>query len=60
MTGSLRFLDDMERANMSEIPTRIDKTDARQGKTGLGVRYVLFGSLILIILAGIVIYTFVR
>ncbi len=45
---------------MSEIPTRIDKTDARQGKTGLGVRYVLFGSLILIILAGIVIYTFVH
>lgn len=45
---------------MSEQPTRVEKTDARQGKSGLGVRYVLMGGLALIILAGIVIFYTVR
>ena len=34
---------------MSERPTRIDKTDASGGKTGVGVRYVLIGGLALVI-----------
>jgi hypothetical protein len=34
---------------MSERPTRLDKTDASGGKTGLGVRYVLIGGLVLVI-----------
>jgi hypothetical protein len=34
---------------MSERPTRIDKTEARAGKSGLGVRYVLIGGLALVI-----------
>ncbi len=45
---------------MSDRPTKIEKTDARQGKAGLGVRYVLIGGLVLIILAGIVIFMTVR
>ena len=34
---------------MSEPPTRLDKTDARAGKSGVGVRYVLIGGLVLVI-----------
>ena len=34
---------------MSEGPTRIDKTEARAGQSGLGVRYVLIGGLALVI-----------
>ncbi len=41
---------------MSERPTRLDKQDARQGKTGVGVRNVLVGGLILVVLAFAVIY----
>jgi hypothetical protein len=43
---------------MSEIPIRKDQTDARQGKTGLGVRYVLAGGLILVIVAFALVYFF--
>ena len=45
---------------MDDRPTRIDQTDARQARTGLGVRYVLGFSLALIVIAGILIYTFVK
>lgn len=45
---------------MSDRPTRVEKTDARQGKSGLGVRYVLMGGLTLIIIAGIIIFMTVR
>lgn len=34
---------------MSEPPTRLDKQEASAGKTGLGVRYVLITSLLLIV-----------
>ncbi|MGI3901280.1 MAG: hypothetical protein ACRYGP_13640 [Janthinobacterium lividum] len=34
---------------MSERPTRIDKTEASGGKSGVGVRYVLIGGLALVI-----------
>ncbi|WP_165361358.1 hypothetical protein [Lichenibacterium ramalinae] len=34
---------------MSERPTRLDKTDASAGKSGVGVRYVLIGGLVLVI-----------
>ncbi len=36
---------------MSDSPTRKDKVEARQGKSGVGVRYVLIGGLILVIVA---------
>ncbi len=36
---------------MSERPTRLDKTEASAGKSGLGVRYVLIGGLVLVIVA---------
>ena len=39
---------------MSERPTRIDKTEASAGKTGLGVRYVLIGGLVLVVAAFVV------
>lgn len=45
---------------MSDRPTKLEKTEARQAKAGVGVRYVLLGGLTLIILAGIIIYVFVR
>lgn len=45
---------------MIDRPTQVEKTEARQGKAGVGVRYVLIGGLTLIIVAGIVIYAFVR
>ncbi len=34
---------------MSERPTRIDKTEARAGQSGVGVRYVLIGGLVLVV-----------
>lgn len=34
----------------------IKKEDARAGKTGMGVRYVLAGSLILAVVAMIIVY----
>jgi hypothetical protein len=45
---------------MSETPIRKDKVDARQGKSGLGVRYVLIGGLVLAIVALAIIALFVR
>lgn len=45
---------------MSDRPQRVDKTDARQGRAGVGVRYVLIGGLLLIVLAGIVIWFTVK
>ena len=45
---------------MDDGPIKIDKTDARQAKAGVGVRYVLIAGLVLIILAGIIIYAFVK
>ncbi len=45
---------------MDDRPTKLDVTDARQAKTGLGVRYVLLVSLGLIVVAGIIIYAFVK
>lgn len=41
---------------MSDRPTRVDKTEARQGKTGLGVRYVLIGGMALVIVIFIVLF----
>ena len=34
---------------MSDQPSKIEKTEARQGKAGLGVRYVLMGGTALVI-----------
>lgn len=39
---------------MSERPTRITKTEASAGKSGLGVRYVLIGGMTLVIVIFIV------
>ena len=41
---------------MSERPTRLDKTEASAGKSGLGVRYVLIGGLALVIVAFIIVW----
>jgi hypothetical protein len=41
---------------MSERPTRVDQQDVRQGKTGVGVRNVLVGGLILVIVAFVAVY----
>ena len=43
---------------MSERPTRIDKTDVSAGKSGLGVRYVLIGGLVLVIVAFVFVWLF--
>ena len=43
---------------MSDTPTKIDKTEARQGRSGLGVRYVLIGGLVLVIAVFNAIYAF--
>ena len=40
---------------MSERPTRLDKQDASAGKTGVGVRYVLIGGLVLVVVLFVVI-----
>ncbi len=45
---------------MNDRPIKVEKTDARQGKSGVGVRYVLIGGLALIVIAGILIYAFVK
>ena len=45
---------------MSDRPTRVDKTDARAGRSGVGVRYVLIGGLILVVLALGAAFVFVR
>ena len=41
---------------MSDRPTKVEKTEARQGKSGLGVRYVLIGGLVLVIVAFLAVY----
>lgn len=41
---------------MSEKPTRLDQQDARQGRSGVGVRNVLIGGLVLIIVAFAAVY----
>ena len=41
---------------MDEIPIKVDKTDATQGKTGLGVRYVLIAGLILALIAFVIVW----
>ncbi len=45
---------------MNDTPTRLDKTDARQGRAGVGVRYVLIGGLVLVIVALGLIFIIVR
>ncbi|UDL95039.1 MULTISPECIES: hypothetical protein [Lichenihabitans] len=40
---------------MAEDPIRVDKVEARQGKSNVGVRYVLIGGLVLVILAFIIV-----
>lgn len=45
---------------MSERPTKLDQTDARQGKSGVGVRHVLVWGLILVIVAFVVIFFVLR
>lgn len=45
---------------MSERPTKIDGTDARQGKTGLGVSKVLTWGLVLVCVAFVVIFFVLR
>ena len=45
---------------MSERPKQLDRTDARQGKTGVGVRNVLIWGLILVIVAFVVIFFVLR
>ena len=42
---------------MSERPTRLDKTEASAGKSGVGVRYVLIGGLVLVIVAFVLVWT---
>jgi hypothetical protein len=41
---------------MSDQPTRVEKTEARQGKSGVGVRYVLIGGLVLVIVLFAIVY----
>ena len=43
---------------MSEPPTRLDETKASAGKSGLGVRYVLIGGLVLVIVAFVLVWLF--
>ena len=43
---------------MSERPTRLDKTQASAGKSGLGVRYVLIGGLVLVVAAFVAVWLF--
>lgn len=45
---------------MSETPVVKPQTEARQGKTGLNVRYVLISGLVLVIVAFILIFIFAR
>ncbi len=45
---------------MSDQPSKIEKTEARQGKAGVGVRYVLMGGTALIIVAFALVWIFSR
>ena len=39
---------------MSERPTRLSKTEVSAGKSGVGVRYVLIGGMVLIVAAFVI------
>ena len=43
---------------MSERPTRVSKTEASAGRSGVGVRYVLTGGLVLVIVAFVLVWLF--
>ena len=45
---------------MSDRPTKVDKTDARQGKSGVGVRYVLAGGVALVVVIFIILFIYLR
>ena len=45
---------------MSERPTRIDQTSAKGGKSGMGVRYVLVISLVLIVVILAIVFFVMR
>lgn len=45
---------------MSQRPTKLDQTDARQGKSGVGVSKVLAWGLILVIVAFVIIFFVLR
>ena len=45
---------------MSNRPTQLDKQDASQGKRGVGVRYVLVGGLVLVIVAFVIVFFVMR
>lgn len=45
---------------MSERPTKLDTTDARQGKSGVGVSKVLGWGLALVILTFVVVFFVLR
>lgn len=45
---------------MSNQPSKIEKTEARQGKAGVGVRYVLMGGTALVIVAFAVVWLLSR
>ncbi|HUZ66344.1 MAG TPA: hypothetical protein VMU56_01640 [Beijerinckiaceae bacterium] len=43
---------------MQDKPVRLDRQDARQGKSGLNVRWVLSGGLILVVIAFALVWLF--
>lgn len=45
---------------MSERPTKLNLQEARQGKTGVGVRNVLIWGLILVCVAFVILYFVLR
>ena len=45
---------------MSNQPSKIEKTEARQGKAGVGVRYVLMGGTALVIVAFAIVWLLSR
>ena len=45
---------------MDDRPTKIEQTDARQARTGVGVRYVLIASLVLVVVALLTVFLVVR
>ncbi len=49
-----------ENTRMSDRPTKIEKTDARQAKSGLGVRYVLIGGLVLVVVIFVALFFVLR
>ena len=45
---------------MSERPTKVDRVDARQGRTGVGVSKVLAWGLVLVVIAFAIIFFVLR